>query len=494
MKKLLRACCVFGALLSFGSSAAQAIDFKAKGMWDFNFEWQKSSFNKHGDGQSHFYPRQRLRTQIDIIASENLKGVVYFELGKTLWGKGDDGASLGTDGKIVKLRYSYVDWVIPCTMVQVRMGLQPFILPGYVSGSTILDGDAAGVTVSAAITENVAASLFWSRPEHNNYYTNNKNVLKDFNKSTIDLLGLVIPVSLDNFKITPWGMYGLVGKKSIFGPTQGDIQDLRAGMLPALGPLGYNWGPQNPFGVLPSKRGNAWWAGLTAEYGGASPLHIAVDANYGSFKMGNIGDATFNNVTKTFKVKRSGWYAGLLTEYKLEYITPGVIFWYASGDNSNAFNGSKRLPTLIGNWSATSFGYSGTYGIGKDGVLGNTLVGTWAVVLQLKDICFLENLSHTIRGAWINGTNSKKMPKNIDLDFATSIRDTKGGDTMLYLTTKDYAWEIDFDSEYKIYKDLTMVLELSFIRLELDKKVWSTVSKNHDKNAYRAGLNMRYSF
>lgn len=494
MKKVLSACLLAGAL--FGTSlSAEAIDFKAKGMWDFNFEWQKSHFIKEGDGNSYFSPKQRLRTQIDIIASESLKGVVYFELGKAIWGRAVDGASLGTDGKIVKLRYSYIDWVIPNTDITVRMGLQPFVLPGYVAGSTILDDDGAGITVSAAFNENVGVSLFWMRAEHNNFSTLNASAIKDFKSSSLDVVGLTLPVNLGDVKLTPWGMYGFVGRKSLFGERQGDIEDLRAGLLPVLGPVGYDWGSTNPFGELPSKRrGNAFWVGLAAEYGGSSPLHIAVDGAYGKVDVGNLGYMFFNEEVKKFDLKRAGWYASLLAEYRFDYVTPGLMFWYSSGDNNNQFDGSERLPTIYGNWSATSFGYSGSYGIGKDSVIGNTVSGTWGALVQLKDLSFVENLSHVIRGARFQGTNDKLMPERSDIAFLTTIHDTRGGDNMIYLTKKDHAWEVDFDTEYKIYKDLSMVLELSFIRLELDKKIWSVMEKTYDKNAYRAGLNMRYSF
>lgn len=40
-------------------------------------------------------------------------------------------------------------------------------------------------------------------------------------------------------------------------------------------------------------------------------------------------------------MKRSGWYAALLAEYKLESYTPGLLFWYSSGDDANAYNGSS---------------------------------------------------------------------------------------------------------------------------------------------------------
>ena len=111
-------------------SAANAADIKAKGMWDFNFEYTNDSFDKHSSGD-RFGAAQRLRTQIDVIASESLKGVVYFEIGDTHWGHAKDGASLGTDGRTVEVRYSYIDWAIPETDVLVRMGLQPFVMPGF---------------------------------------------------------------------------------------------------------------------------------------------------------------------------------------------------------------------------------------------------------------------------------------------------------------------------------------------------------------------------
>ena len=79
---------------------------------------------------------------------------MFFEIGDQNWGKAGDGASLGTDGKVVKVRYSYVDWVIPQTDAKVRMGLQNFSLPGFISNNPILGGgsaDGAGITVSGSV-------------------------------------------------------------------------------------------------------------------------------------------------------------------------------------------------------------------------------------------------------------------------------------------------------------------------------------------------------
>ena len=128
MKRLTTLLLAAGLICS-AFSAANAADIKAKGMWDFSFEYTNDSFDKH-NSSDRFGAAQRLRTQIDVIASESLKGVVYFEIGDTHWGHAKDGASLGTDGRTVEVRYSYIDWAIPETDVLVRMGLQPFVMPG----------------------------------------------------------------------------------------------------------------------------------------------------------------------------------------------------------------------------------------------------------------------------------------------------------------------------------------------------------------------------
>ena len=155
MKRLTTLLLAAGLVCS-AFSAANAAEIKAKGMWDFSLEYTDATFSK-SDDSDRFDALQRLRTQIDVIASESLKGVIFFEIGDTHWGNGYDGASLGTDGRTVEVRYSYIDWSIPETELLVRMGLQPFALPGLVAGSAVLDGDGAGTTIGGHFTETSAA-------------------------------------------------------------------------------------------------------------------------------------------------------------------------------------------------------------------------------------------------------------------------------------------------------------------------------------------------
>ena len=83
MKRLL-SLVVAGGLLVGSAAAASATDIKVKGQFDFGFGlYHATYFHKHVPDEQNFDALQRLRTQIDFIASESLKGVAYFEIGNT---------------------------------------------------------------------------------------------------------------------------------------------------------------------------------------------------------------------------------------------------------------------------------------------------------------------------------------------------------------------------------------------------------------------------
>lgn len=118
-----------GLILSTGT-AAQAVDFKVKGLSQHRLSWADRNFAK-GNGDDNFKAASRLRTTIEAVVSESLKGVVFLEVGHQNWGVAKDGTSLGTDGKQVKVSWSYVDWSVPKTEARVRMGLQPYTIPTF---------------------------------------------------------------------------------------------------------------------------------------------------------------------------------------------------------------------------------------------------------------------------------------------------------------------------------------------------------------------------
>ena len=93
MKKLLGI--VMTMALVLGTAAgASATDIKIKGYFDFAFGWysNSSTFHDSEDGwngsEENFDAKQRLRFQIDFVASEQLSGTIQFEVGNINWGYG----------------------------------------------------------------------------------------------------------------------------------------------------------------------------------------------------------------------------------------------------------------------------------------------------------------------------------------------------------------------------------------------------------------------
>lgn len=482
MKRIITLLLAAGLVLGASAGSAKATDIKVSGTWQFAFQWMDSSFAKN-DTADTFKALQRLRTKVDVITSENLRGVAFFEIGKSNWGKDD--AALGTDGKSVKVRYSYVDWVVPETDLKIRMGLQPWINPNFTKGAAVLDGDGAGVTASYQFNDMVGVTLGWLRAENDN---------NNMRHNAMDLVMLTVPVKGDGFKVTPWAMYGILGQSSFNdgGKANGDMNDLRYGMLPVVSPEG----AATLLNGADKKHGNAWWLGLGGELTMFSPFRVAVDFTYGSMDMGDMEFFRPGSTTKySWDVKRAGWFASLLAEYKMDMATPGLIFWYASGDDSNPYNGSERLPSVDASFDGTYYGYSNA-DFNGDSVIGNNPAGTWGLGLLVSNISFMENLSHDFELAYIRGTNNKNMPKNAGMKMPFgNYTDTEGVSGYTYLTTKDWAWEVDFNTKYQLYKNMYMMLELAYIRLDLDEGVWGKgVIDATDKNAYKVGVSMRYDF
>ncbi len=168
MKRIVTLLLAAGLVLG-AAAGSQAADIKAKGNWTFS--WQLGDNNCSTSTADKFTAKQRLRTQIDVIASESLKGVLFLEMGDQNWGSSKDGASLGTDGKIVKVRYSYVDWVIPRPTPRSawvsRTSACPALFP-ITPSSAAVPLTALVSPSPVSLPKNVGASLFWLRAENDN--------------------------------------------------------------------------------------------------------------------------------------------------------------------------------------------------------------------------------------------------------------------------------------------------------------------------------------
>ncbi len=506
MKKILTLMLAAGMLLG-AASGAKAIDFKASGEWLVGFGLGDGSLIKDVDNKKYrhhdtFNAGQRVRLQLDAVASESLSGTVFFEIGDQMWGNAESGGALGADGKEVKVKNAYIDWMVPNTDLKLRMGLQAVAMPNVAGGSAIMDGDAAALVASYQFNDNVGLTALWMRPLNDNYtgtnaggeaYGNGYNNYLD----NMDLFALMLPLKFDGVELTPWAMYGMQGKNTRFNEGGVDTADGALGVtLPGYLP-GMN---EFTLGKTGKAYGSMFWAGLPVAITAFDPLNIEFDINYGYVEaMGRYDVLKRGTDWVRGNSKREGWLVKALVEYKMDWGTPGIFGWYASGDDGNVKNGSERLPSIAGAGNFTSFMGDGNlaWGTGYNFYDNNlTYAGTWGVGLQIADVSFVEDLKHTFRVAYWGGTNSPSMVKYMDSavawDVTTAVQDGP------YLTTNDGLLEFNLVNSWQIYENLEANLELGYIINMMDKDTWdkSYVSdRNWSKqDAWKAQLIFAYSF
>ncbi len=541
MKKLATLLLAAGLVLG-AAGGASAIDFKAKGEWIMNFDLggggkfsskdRASGKNNTGNyranghaNEDNFEARQRVRLELDAVASETLSGTVYFEIGDSVWGASNStyggGGALGADGTIVEVKRAYLDWVVPGTELKLRMGLQGYYLPSYTFGNAILMEDGAGISANYKINENFSLTAFWLRPYNDNTINNTSNSADggllgsptNF-LDNVDFFGLVMPFSFDGVKVTPWVMGGAIGEsfnrtnynfgtqigggsKSFNGGSPIDFRRNTTALVSKPGALDGNAKHLNradPYAT-------AIWAGLTGQITAADPFRFSWDFNYGNVTTGRE------------EYDRSGWLLNALVEYKMDWGTPGLVAWWGSGDDGNIKNGSEIMPFVSigsGGYSLSTLGFWGEPWLSNDGILNMNAVGTWGIGVRVMDMSFVENLKHNFRLNYFQGTNDPSMAGYITgtktyrgQGYASGLSDFNSYGT--YLTTMDSGIEVNFDTHYDIYKNLDMWLHLGYIHLWMDDsyKMWGGwVNKNNGNgghglnatDAWRASLSFRYSF
>ena len=327
MKKLMTLALAAGMLLG-AATGASAIDFKAKGQWLMGFAAGDGSFVSHTnqkgeskkavDQDDAFSAMQRLRLQLDAVASEALSGTVYFEIGDTTWGQNSSGGALGADStSVVELKNAYIDWMVPNTDLKFRMGIQAIAMPNVAGGSAVLDDDVAGIVASYQFNENVGLTAVWARPFNDNWdgdsSASNRWTPDGYQNyhDNVDLFALMVPLTFDGVKVTPWAMYGMIGANAWDGIDAGTIGK---GNYPqyTMRPYPYAngvWGDNIKDINTGKAYGSAFWAGLPISVTAFDPLNIELDINYGYIEsMGRYSVMQQNTGDwRRGDTKREGW-------------------------------------------------------------------------------------------------------------------------------------------------------------------------------------------
>ena len=472
MKKLLTLLLAAGMVVS-AANGASAVEMKVSGEWMASFTFADNMYNAYG-GKEHpaplegsdgsFKAAQRIRINFDMVASEYLSGRVQLQVASGAdapnWYEwGTKGA--GDPGYEVTARLAYLDWMIPTTDVLVRMGRQSVAMPSYTFGSSVLDDVIDGVVVNAPITDMVGVTVGWLRPvgemqgwgrDHHAH-------------SNIDLAFLSVDVAADGFKVTPWGMVG-------FGGSRAGAEYDKDGKFVAYG-SGFDMVGN---GTGKEENVTAYWVGIGGELTLFDPFKFTADFMY----SGNDADKG---------LKRSGWYAALGAEMKTSFATPFVKGWYASGDDADSKE-RGALPEISGAFDASSI-YFDANGLLSPTIDNCSANSTWGVQAGVKDVSFIEDLTHALSVTYFQGTNNTDRLTTTDWRYRT-------GDPLdvNYMTTADSAWSIDFLSSYKLYQNLTANLLLSYLITDFDESIrpYGADGKVKFDNAFRGTLNFTYAF
>lgn len=498
MKKFAAALCATAVLLCAGYG--HAIDFRAKGQWVINFEYGQNGqftggngmtgFSRQNGGNDEFGASQRVRLQLEAVASESLSGVVYFEMGNTKWGKASQGGALGADGTIVELKNAYID-VVLFEGLKARMGIQNVTLPSFSTTSQIMSTDVAGITLNYELTENVSLTGWWLRPWNDNYPGKQDGWQAGY-MDNYDFIGAALPLTFDGIKITPWVMYGMLGPNTFRDGNNWIARANNNYYSSSLYPIMYG----NMASRIKSQTsyGNAWWAGFTGEVAIFDPWRFAWDFNYGSFRR---DDDMLN---------REGWLASAFLEYKLDWAIPGLHGWYASGDDDDPSNGSERLPyTGLDEGGARSFdnfafggGRPNTF---RDARIAHSMAGTWGVGLYIRDASFFENWKHLLRVNYIGGTNDPGLLKALHrITGEWMAPNNPDGNVLgmegLYLTARDGALSFNFNNEWQMYENFRIYLDAAYIHPMLDTSsdVWGQSRMNGKSDDVRDAWNISCTF
>lgn len=488
-----------------------AVEFALRGNWLMGFGVVETPFVSRVDGKNISTSDiagavQRFRLFLDAEVSPSLSGALHLQLGGIRWGVARTGGALGADStNALKVYRAFLTWAEPDSAWKVQMGLQKLSVPYVAYGSAIYDKESTGIVLSWRASDAAGVTAFWARPYNDNFL--GTDAAPAAYLDNFDLLGLTFPVSGNGWKATPWAMVGMKGRNTVYAGFPGAVASTYMGMDSIGAAYQSMISPAQDVisnARLSDRPSNAsLFVGLPLACTSLAPWNFELDINYGyaqsSMRYDMINAATGERVRASNE--RRGWLAKGLVEYKMEWGTPGVFGWYASGDSGNPAEGSLRMPYILPGSNFSSFmgdgaerGWSVASGVNAGCDLMLAYSGTWGLGGQIKDVSFRENLRHTLRVLYWGGTSSPEMAKYLP---ATTPSDPSSRASSFYLTRTDGLVEFNLDSTWQLYENFSATLELGYIINNIDKGTWERAYQptRYDKaDAYKAALIFQYKF
>ncbi|MEL7638871.1 MAG: outer membrane homotrimeric porin [Solidesulfovibrio sp.] len=415
---------------------------------------------------------QRLRLRSDFVANENLKFRLGLRIDDEAWGHGY--LTAANPQVAIEPYLAYLQFKWPGTDIEVTAGYQPLSVPHteVFYDSIVLaadDGDqsSAALHLNIPVGENLSVQAAYARLlSANRTFQQTTTQVGD----AFDTYQLALPVTLDGFAATPWGLLGVYGKGS-------DPENLfAAGLRSAASYLSESGYPYK------DNQNAMWWAGLALTVEAADPVKFYFDGIY--------GDAAPADRERN---RRRGWFFDAGVTYSgFDWMLPGVFGWVASGEDSSLGNGSERLPIITPKWGpGTSFLFDCDQEFANNSI-GVDPTGTWGLAASLRDVSFIEALKSRLTVAVIAGTNSVAGLRKAVVatggvgEYVTMGRNLAEGEWLI---------GVNFDNSYAITEQLSLTMQTGFASPQgLKTSIWGHRFTQQAENAFMGSLGFLYTF
>ncbi|ACV69167.1 outer membrane homotrimeric porin [Desulfohalobium retbaense] len=424
--------------------------------------WENNTdFNDNEYDSADFFGETDWYLGFEIAQSENLKAFIQLYQEQD-WGVGPGEA--GEDStENLKIEHAYLDFMVPNTDIRVKGGDFGFQLPGA-GGDNVFDDTANGIQVSMPFNDMVGLTAGYAMLDQQGSAWNATDAGDD-NEFTAQTSAVyaVLPITMDGVAFNPYFMFA-----------ESDIGEESGSLVPFYDEDG------SPFGEIDDH--TAYWYGFNGQVTMFDPITIGADFIYGTSSVETKDNFTVEGEDAEDAAERAGWFTQITADYKMDMFTPGVVFFYGSGDDDDPSDGSEMLPTVVSNYkpfnAVDDFGNG--YVTNADGdTQAEVGAGLWALAFQLKDISFIEKLSHDLTIGYVAGTSDKEAA-----DFY--------GDS--FMTEEDSMWTVEFDNSYQVYENLSAGLFFAYTKADYDEDLGDRGDDFADDAYTTMEASLSYSF
>ncbi|MHC1713695.1 MAG: outer membrane homotrimeric porin [Solidesulfovibrio sp.] len=495
MKKIvslvLTATMVFGAIAAAHAATEVKMTGDARVYGNFFENRNFTGWNKLGTKTADtFEIWERFRLRTDFVANEAVK----FRLGvkvEDTWGHGTfTAANPSTSSLAVDLAYLQFKW--PGCDIEITAGLQDVNLPhsSLFYNSPVWSDKMAALIITAPLIDNTLSVLagFGRLLDTNQSYDTSTTQRAD----ELDSYFMALPITLDGFKITPWGLFSVGGGNADY--TWKNTTDNGADSGTNFATTLLSASNYNGATGWKNNQNTYFWAGSAFEVTALDPIRFYADVMYGA---GNGNDRKAN--------KRAGWFVDAGVEYTgFTAVTPQLFAFWSTGEDNSTRNGSERMPYVRSQWGpGNSFLFDNSQTLGKGSNMYASPVGSMGIGASLKNISFIDKLTNQLTFVYMKGTNSAQALRTARLYGATTYSYlSRGGYSYVSmgkdLSENEYLMGLNLDTKYMIYENLAAVMETGWAHGSFQQSIWGRSmvrqAESNGNNAWKVAFGLTYKF